>query len=64
MASFLSLASEDNIGAPNVTSLLTEVAGKAAYGTCLGRGRSYITLVFEGLMMSFKGSFGAEGPLI
>ncbi|CAK8988664.1 unnamed protein product [Durusdinium trenchii] len=26
----------DNLGAPNVTSLLTEVSGKAAYGTCLG----------------------------
>ena len=28
---------KDNLGAPNVTSLLTEVAGSSAYGTCLGR---------------------------
>ncbi|CAE7236285.1 tetA [Symbiodinium pilosum] len=26
----------DNLGAPNQTSLLTEVAGSSAYGTCLG----------------------------
>ena len=32
---------EDNLGAPNVTSLLTEVAGSSAYGTCLGAMASF-----------------------
>lgn len=31
----------DNLGAPNVTSLLTEVAGPSAYGTCLGAMASF-----------------------
>ena len=31
------MGSKDNLGSPNQTSLLTEVAGPSAYGTCLGR---------------------------
>jgi len=42
----------DNLGAPNVTSLLTEVAGSSAYGTCLGA------------MASFGAMARVVGPII
>ena len=38
---------KDNLGAPHVTSLLTEVAGSSAYGTCLGREKLSTTMEFD-----------------
>ena len=46
--------SKDNLGAPNVTSLLTEVAGPSAYGTCLGMAD------FEVIVWWFVGVSGPE----
>lgn len=45
---------KDNLGAPNVTSLLTEVAGPSAYGTCLGMAG------FEVIVCRFLGVSGPE----